>query len=208
LRAMPLRLVRSERRDPGQELQSKSFRPPSEGELLFSCVAKRKVTKREGHPAWRLPPILGRQVRELGPGFSTAHPCAGEKESASCRFPLRGLSSPAHRRTGAPGRAAGHPGPHSVRPLRDVGSGTIVAFLDHPTPHALHRLPIRLPRALRSLRASGGKSRGSELPDALQAVRSVMERELRCAGAADSDARAVVVFGGADLGWLGPGMDH
>jgi len=60
-----------------------------------------------GHPA--------RQVREPGPGFSTAHPCAGEKESASCRFPLRGLSPPAHRRTGAPGRAAGHPGPHSVR---------------------------------------------------------------------------------------------
>ena len=26
-----------------------------------------------------------------------------------------GLSSPPHRRTGAPGRAAGHPGPHSVR---------------------------------------------------------------------------------------------
>jgi len=32
-----------------------------------------------------------------------------------CRCPLRGLSSPTHRRTGAPGRAAGHPGPHSVR---------------------------------------------------------------------------------------------
>jgi len=58
-----------------------------------------------GHPA--------RQVREPGPGFSTAHPCAGEKESTSCRLPLRGLSTPTHRRTGAPGRAAGHPGPHS-----------------------------------------------------------------------------------------------
>ena len=95
--------------------KAKSFRAPAARESLFSCVAKRKVTKREGHPAWRLPPIHGRQVREAGPGFSTAHPCAGEKESASCRFPLRGLSSPPHRRTGAPGRAAGHPGPHSVR---------------------------------------------------------------------------------------------
>ena len=51
-----------------------------------------------GHPC----PRHARQVREPGPCFSTAHPCAGEKESASCRFPLRGLSSPTHRRTGAP----------------------------------------------------------------------------------------------------------
>jgi hypothetical protein len=51
--------------------RAKSGRSPTATESLFSCVAKRKVTKREGHPAWRLPPILGRQVRELGPGFST-----------------------------------------------------------------------------------------------------------------------------------------
>jgi len=77
----------------------KSFRAPSAPESLFSCMAKRKVTQREGHPAWRLPGIHARQVRELRPGFSTAHPCAGEKESASCRFPLRGPSTTAHRRT-------------------------------------------------------------------------------------------------------------
>jgi len=65
-------------------------------------VLKEKVTKEKEHPTWRLPPIHGRQVREPGPGFSTAHPCAGEKESTSCRLPLRGLSSPSHRRTGAP----------------------------------------------------------------------------------------------------------
>jgi len=41
--------------------------------------------------------------------------CPGEKESTSCRLPLRGLSTPSHRRTGAPGRAAGHRGPHSVK---------------------------------------------------------------------------------------------
>src|SRR3546814_9292013 len=63
--------------------KAKSGRSPSATEPLFSCVAKRKVTKREGHPAWRLPPIHGRQVREPGPGFSPAHPCAGEKASAS-----------------------------------------------------------------------------------------------------------------------------
>ena len=48
-------------------IKAKSFRPPAEGESLFSCVAKRKVTQREGPPAWRLPGIPARQVREAGP---------------------------------------------------------------------------------------------------------------------------------------------
>ena len=30
-----------------------------------------------------------------------------------CRLPQRGLSTPTHRHTGPPGRAAGYPGPHS-----------------------------------------------------------------------------------------------
>jgi hypothetical protein len=65
---------------------------------------KRKLTKEKGHPAWRLPPIHGRQVREPGPGFSTglgqlllrclnsvihALACPGEKESTSMSTPLR-----------------------------------------------------------------------------------------------------------------------
>jgi len=33
--------------------------------------SQREVTKRKRHPAWRLPPIHGRQVRESGSGFST-----------------------------------------------------------------------------------------------------------------------------------------
>jgi hypothetical protein len=35
--------------------ESKSFRLPSAAELLSLCVAKEKVTKEKGHPAWRLP---------------------------------------------------------------------------------------------------------------------------------------------------------
>jgi len=35
--------------------QSKSFRLPAAAELLSLCVAKEKVTKEKGHPAWRLP---------------------------------------------------------------------------------------------------------------------------------------------------------
>jgi len=84
------------------EFRVKSGRSPAATESLFSCVAKRKVTKREGHPAWRLPPIHGRQVREPGPGFSTGHPALAKRHRHPCRCPLRGLSSPAHRRTGAP----------------------------------------------------------------------------------------------------------
>ncbi|AND67651.1 hypothetical protein ATSB10_01970 [Dyella thiooxydans] len=51
--------------------RARSFRPPAEGELLLFCLSKREVTKRKRHPAWRLPPIHGRQVREAGSGFST-----------------------------------------------------------------------------------------------------------------------------------------
>jgi len=75
-------------------------------------VAKEKVTKEKGHPAWRLPPIPGRQVREPGPGFSNGHPARAKRSRPPCRLPLCGLSSPSHRRTGAPGRAAGHRGLH------------------------------------------------------------------------------------------------
>ena len=63
---------------------------------------KRKITKEKGHPAWRLPPIHGRQVREPGPGFSTGHPALAKRSRHPCRLPLRGLSTPTHRRTGAP----------------------------------------------------------------------------------------------------------
>jgi hypothetical protein len=47
---------------------------------------------------------------------------AGETEPTSCRLSLRGLSSPTYRRTGAPGKAAGHPGPHpSAAPEQSQG---------------------------------------------------------------------------------------
>jgi hypothetical protein len=63
---------------------------------------KRNITKEKGHPAWRLPPIHGRQVREPGPGFSNGHPARAKRSRHPCRLPLRGLSTPTHRRTGAP----------------------------------------------------------------------------------------------------------
>ena len=55
-----------------------------------------------------------RQVREAGPGFSTGHPALAKRSRHPCRLPC-GPVVPPHRRTGALGRAARHPGPHSVR---------------------------------------------------------------------------------------------
>ena len=95
-------------------VQSKGFRPPLEGELLLFCLSKREVTKRKRHPTWRLPGILARQVRELGPGFSTGHPALAKRSRHPCRLPCGPVvpTSPPHR---GPGRAARHPGAHSVR---------------------------------------------------------------------------------------------
>ena len=96
----------------------------------FSVWPEKRGPKR-GHPAWRLPPIPGRQVRESEPGFSTAHratapalpqlghPCPrpvlakrnrhrADSRYAACRPRLTAAQ-------GAPGRAARHPGAHSVR---------------------------------------------------------------------------------------------
>jgi len=97
----------------GQEKSNPKRRPPRLA--LAGLRATAPALPQLGHPC----PRHARQVREPGSGFSTAHPCAGEKESTSCRLPLRGLSTPTHRRTGAPGRAAGHRGPHSWRSLRE-----------------------------------------------------------------------------------------
>jgi len=64
----------------GQEKSNQKRRPPR-----LALV---------GHPA--------QQVREPGPGFSNGHPARAKRSRHPCRLPLRGLSSPTHRRTGAP----------------------------------------------------------------------------------------------------------
>jgi len=63
-------------------------------ELLFSCVAKRKVTQREGHPGWRFPSIHGRKVRESVPGFSSGPPARAKRRAHPWARPLRGLIVP------------------------------------------------------------------------------------------------------------------
>jgi hypothetical protein len=81
---------------------SKSFRPPSEAELLSLCVAKEKGNQRERPPRLALVGHPAQQVREPWPGFSTGHPALAKRSRHPCRLPLRGLSTPPHRRTGAP----------------------------------------------------------------------------------------------------------
>jgi len=88
--------------------------------VTFSLRGQRESNQRERPPRLALVGLPAQQVREPGPGFSTAHPCAGEKASASMPMPAPRPVVPTHRRTGAPGRAAGHPGPHfSEEPERN-----------------------------------------------------------------------------------------
>jgi len=67
-------------------------------------------------------PSPARKVREPGPGFSTGHPALAKRSRHPCRLPLRSLSSPPRRCRGAPGRAAGHRGPHTSEELEQSKS--------------------------------------------------------------------------------------
>jgi hypothetical protein len=73
-------------RDALSVFKAKSFRAPAAPESLFSCVAKRKVTKREGHPGWRLPGILPSKFVRRGRAFR-AGSCPREKASPSMASP-------------------------------------------------------------------------------------------------------------------------
>jgi hypothetical protein len=81
-----------------------------------------------------LPPIHGRQVRESGPGFSSGHPARAKRRCHPWQRPLRGLSTPTHRRTGDPGKAAGPPGPHSGW---SQGKNNSASFFANPQPFSL-----------------------------------------------------------------------
>jgi hypothetical protein len=84
-----------------ERAEGKSFRAPAAPELLSLCVLKEKVTKEKEHPAWRLPGIHARQVRESGPGFSNGHPARAKRSRrpvdsryAACRPHLTAAQGP------------------------------------------------------------------------------------------------------------------
>jgi hypothetical protein len=107
--------------------RAKSFRLPTAAEPPFSEWPEKRGPKR-GHPASAPCGHPVRKVRESGPGFSTGHPALAKRHRHPCRCPLRGLSTPPRRCRGAPGRAAGHRGPHFSEKLK-------AAAVRHP-PHA------------------------------------------------------------------------
>jgi hypothetical protein len=84
----------------------RACRPPAEGELLLFCLSKREVTKRKRHPARRFLGILPRKSVRCGRAFRQHIPVLAKRNRHPCRFPLRGLSTAPHHRTGAPGKAA------------------------------------------------------------------------------------------------------
>ncbi|GAB2533028.1 hypothetical protein GCM10027065_00680 [Rhodanobacter koreensis] len=68
--------------------EAKSVRSPLATELLSLCVAKEKVTKEKGHPAWRSPGILPGECVRRGRVFRQDS-CPDEKGSTSMSIPLR-----------------------------------------------------------------------------------------------------------------------
>ena len=90
----------------------------------------RESNQREGHPAWRLPPIRQPLLRCLHSGIHALamggkyvsrgrafrpDSCPGEKASTSLSMPAARPVAPASPPHRGPGRAAGHRDPHSVR---------------------------------------------------------------------------------------------
>jgi hypothetical protein len=86
-------------------VMNKELSPSCGGRVTFLLHGQEKSNPKRRPPRLALAGPAARQVRETWPGFSTVHPCTGEKASASCRCPLRALPSAPHRRTGAPGKA-------------------------------------------------------------------------------------------------------
>jgi hypothetical protein len=86
--------------------RAKSVRPPAEAELLSLCVAKEKVTKEKGHPAYALSGLLPGKYAAGLRGLSTGHPALTPNWPASLPATLRAFLHPAAASEGTPGRAA------------------------------------------------------------------------------------------------------
>jgi len=127
--------------------KGKSFRLPAAAESLSLCVATRtqertrtaklarraegmdarsqeKVTKEKGHPAFAPDGHPVHQVRVRATGFVDRASCPDAKLVRIHANHPAGFPTPARRCRGAPGRAAGHPGPHfSERPDQEQRCG-------------------------------------------------------------------------------------
>ena len=82
--------------------KGKSGRSPTATELLSLCVAKEKVTKEKGHPAFAPDGHPVHQVRGRATGFFDSTSCAGEKLAGIPAGHPAGFPSPTRRCRGAP----------------------------------------------------------------------------------------------------------
>ncbi len=104
--------------------KGKSGRSPAATESLSLCVAKEKVTKEKGHPASALSGHPARKVRGRATGFVDRASCPDAKLAGIPAGHPAGFPTPARRCRGAPGKAAGHRGPHfSERPDQEQRCG-------------------------------------------------------------------------------------
>ena len=80
----------------------KSFRPPSEDELLSLCVVKEKVTKEKGHPAWGRPGHLPGKCVSRGRAFRQHIPVPAQRHRLRATAPaLTQLGHPCPRHADA-----------------------------------------------------------------------------------------------------------
>jgi hypothetical protein len=82
--------------------KAKSFRLPLAGELLSLCVAKEKVTKEKGHPAYALSGHPARKVRVRITGFVDRASCPDAKLAGAPAGHPAGFPPSARRFRGAP----------------------------------------------------------------------------------------------------------
>ena len=149
-----------------ESFQSKSFRLPAAAEGLLFCLSKREVPKRKRPPAWRLPDILSGKSVSRGRAFRAGVVPARKGESihgltrcAACRPRLTAAQ-------GTPGKAAGHPGPHSVIKLtsRNHGKASLsrgfAPVLDLALLRSARWERAALPGAPMARRVGGGKPAG------------------------------------------------
>jgi len=169
-----------------KNLRGKSFRPPAEAELLLFCLSKREVTKRKRHPAWRLPGILPGKSVSRGRAFRTGILPVRKgtdipvgSRCAACRPRLTAAQ-------GTPGRAAGHPGPHSVESRKAKSESHSKAVrccgfasaLDPAPSKSARRERAALPGAPMARRVGEGKPAGwpARMPASFSPAQDVLSK--------------------------------
>ena len=146
---------------------SKRFRPPTGGRATSLLLVQKRSSQEKTTPGLALAGLPARQAREAGPGFSSGLLPARKGVAVHGNARCAALSSPPHRRPGAPQEQA-----RIVRARSDSNSGALRAC-GSPSPSPACRGGLgwgalasarweraALPGAPMARRAGGGKSAG------------------------------------------------